>query len=133
MFVPALLWRASIASWPAQRLAAACAALMGAGALAAWHAPAPYDLMLAATAQGSAWSLAWAGQLWAPERRGARSASPLRAATGYAVLTLAIGALAVRWGSLGIAAAHVALGAAALLAWGVAMSLRIAGRQRAAP
>jgi uncharacterized MnhB-related membrane protein len=124
MFVPALLWRGSIASWPAQRLAGACAALLSAGALAAWWASPPYDLMLAAVAQGSAWSLAWAGQLWAPERRGARGASPLRAAIGYAALTLAIGALAVRLGAPGIAAAHVALGATALLAWCVAIMLR---------
>jgi len=66
---------------------------------------------------GAAWGLAWGGQLWAPARRGRQGASPLRAAAGYAVLTLAFGLVVGQTGARGVATVHVALGLAAALAW----------------
>jgi hypothetical protein len=117
MFGPALVLRESLARWSPRTLSIVCTSLLAAGAaLAAW-ASAPLDLMGLAVGHGAAWSLAWAGQLWAPARRGEQGASPLRAAAGYALLTLAFGLVVEQAGARGVAAVHVALGAAAVFAW----------------
>ena len=50
-------------------------------------------------AHGAAWGVAWGGQLWAPARRGQQGTSPLRAAVGYAVLTLLFGLVVDRYGA----------------------------------
>lgn len=117
MFGPALLLGRFIAYWSLCTLAIVCTMLLASGAaLAAW-APAPLDLLSLAVSHGAAWGLAWSGQLWAPARRGQQSASPLRAAAGYAMLTLAFGLVIEQAGARGVAAVHVALGVAAALAW----------------
>lgn len=117
MFGPALLWRRSIARWSPRTLAAVCAACLGIGALAALWAPPPWDLLGLAFAHGAAWGLAWAGQLWAPDRRGRQGTSALPAAVGYAALTLAFGVVVDRLGAAGVGATHAALGLAACAAW----------------
>ena len=117
MFAPALLLRSAIAAGSPRRLSTLCAVGLGAGAAAAIWLPAPWHLLGLAFAQGAAWSLAWAGQLWAPDRRSRANSSPLRAAIGYAALTLAFGALVSQFGARGVIAAHVTLGVAAVLAW----------------
>lgn len=124
MFGPVWLLRASIGTWSARRLSTVCAALLVLGAAFALWAPAPYDLLGLALAHGAAWGLAWGGQLWAPARRGQQGTSPLRAAAGYALLTLAFGALIDRFGVAGLAGVHAALGAAALAAWAAIASAR---------
>jgi hypothetical protein len=117
MFGPALLLNASIARWSPRTLSIVCASLLATGAaLVAWAA-APWDWLGLAVAHGAAWGLAWGGQLWAPARRGQQGASPLRAAAGYAVLTLAYGLVVQQAGSHGVAAVHVALGLGAASAW----------------
>jgi hypothetical protein len=116
MFGPALLLQAWMTRWPQHTLAIVCAALLVTGAaLAAWAA-APVNLLGPAVAQGAAWGLAWSGQLWAPARRGRQGTSPLRAAAGYAVLTLAFGWAVEQAGARGVAAVHVTLGLAVVLA-----------------
>jgi len=116
MFGPALLLRRSIARWSPFALSGACAALLAGGAaLVAW-APAPFDWLGLAVAHGAAWSMAWSGALWAPQRRARQGSSPLHAAIGYALLTLAFGIVVERLGALGVAAAHVALALAAVAA-----------------
>jgi hypothetical protein len=117
MFVPAVAARRSIARWSARRLAATCAAGLAAGAVAVVAAPPPWDLLGLALTHGMAWGLAWAGQLWAPDRRGRAGASPLRAAVGYAALTLAFGVVIARYGAAGVGGAQAALGLAAAAAW----------------
>ena len=117
MFLPVLLLRATIASWSLRRLSALCATLLALGAAVVAWAPAPYDLLGLALTHGAAWGIAWGGQLWAPARRGQQGASPLRAAAGYAVLTLVFGVIVERFGAHGVAAAHAALGIAAAAAW----------------
>lgn len=117
MFGPALLWHRTVARGNPQHLAAVCTLLLSAGAAAALWAPPPYDLLGVALGHGAAWSLAWSGQLWSPERRSQQGSSPLRAALGYAVLTLGVGLLVDLQGARGLALAHVALGGTALLAW----------------
>ena len=118
MFLPALLLRHSMARWPARALPAACAALLLGGAvIVLWAAP-PFNYLGVALAQGAAWSLAWAGQLWAPERRSRQGTSPLRAAVGYAAITLVVGVAVESLGPPGLALTHAALGFSALLAWG---------------
>lgn len=117
MFGPPLLLRSAIARWSPRTLSTVCALLLAGGAACAAWAPAPLDLLGLAAAHGAAWGLAWSGQLWAPSRRGRRGASPLRAAAGYAVLTLAFGLLVQQAGAPGAAAMHVALGVAAAFAW----------------
>jgi hypothetical protein len=124
MFGPVWLLRASIGTWSMRRLSTVCAALLTLGAALALWAPAPYDLLGLALAHGAAWGLAWGGQLWAPARRGQQGTSPLRAAAGYAMLTLAIGAVVDRFGVAGVAAVHAALGAAAFAAWAAIASAR---------
>lgn len=117
MFLPALLLRATVAQWPAPRLAATCAVLLAAGAAAVLWARAPWDMLGVTLTHGAAWSLAWAGQLWSPQRRGEQGSSPWRAALGYALLTLVVG-VAVAWqGPAGLALVHAALGGLAGLAW----------------
>jgi hypothetical protein len=117
MFVPAFALSAFIARWSARTLSIACACLLVCGAaLVAW-APAPMDWLGLAVAHGMAWGLAWAGQLWAPARRAQQGSSPLRAAAGYAVLTLAFGLVVDEAGPRGVAAVHATLGVAAALAW----------------
>ncbi|RZT93593.1 hypothetical protein [Rivibacter subsaxonicus] len=117
MFVPALLLRSWIARWSSRTLSAVCAASLATGAIAAIWLPGPWNLLGLAAAHGAAWSLAWAGQLWAPDRRGRQGTSPLRAAIGYAALTLAFGAVVASFGSAGVPATQAALGLAAALAW----------------
>jgi hypothetical protein len=122
MFGPALALRGSLARWPQAALSAACAVLLAGGAaLVAW-APAPFDWIGLAAAHGAAWSLAWSGALWAPQRRAQRGSSPLHAALGYALLTLAFGFVAEWLGAFGVAAAHVALALAAVAALALAAS-----------
>jgi hypothetical protein len=117
MFGPAWLFRRSIAGWSARRLAAVCALLLGAGAACVAWASAPLDLLGLALTHGAAWGLAWGGQLWAPARRGQQGASPLRAAAGYALLTLLFGVVVQAFGAHGVAAVHAALGIVAAGAW----------------
>jgi hypothetical protein len=116
MFVPALLCRASVAQWSIRTLSTVCTACLVGGAVLALWAPVPWNLLGLAVAHGTAWGLAWAGQLWAPDRRGRQGNSPLRAALGYAALTLAFGVMVDRFGPAGVTATHTALGLAALLA-----------------
>lgn len=117
MFGPVLLLRRSIATWSPRRLSALCALLLAAGAALVLWAPAPLDLLGLAAAHGAAWGLAWGGQLWAPARRGQQGSSPLRAAAGYALLTLLFGLVVAQFGAQGVAAVHAALGLAAVLGW----------------
>jgi hypothetical protein len=117
MFGPALLLRRQIARWSLHTLAAVCAVLLAAGAAFVTWAPAPLDLLGLAAAHGAAWGLAWAGQLWAPARRGRQGTSPLRAAAGYAALTLGFGLIVEQTGAPGVAVVHAALGFAAASAW----------------
>ncbi len=118
MFGPAWLLQGVLASWSAQRLAGVCTALLVLGAASVCWAPAPWQWLGLAAAHGAAWGLAWAGQLWAPARRGQQGTSPLRAAAGYAALTLLFGLLVQYAGASGVVGVHVALGLAALLALG---------------
>lgn len=113
MFAPALLLQRRLAGWSLRRLSAVCGACLVAGALLALWADAPSNLLGPATAHGAAWGLAWAGQLWAPDRRSRAGASPWHAALGYALLTLAVGLVVARFGVQGVAGVHVALGLAA--------------------
>jgi len=117
MFGPVWLFRRTIASWSLRRLSAVCALLLALGAAVVAWAPAPLDLLGLALAHGAAWGVAWGGQLWAPARRGQQGTSPLRAAAGYAVLTLMFGLVVDRFGAHGVAAVHAALGLAAAAAW----------------
>jgi hypothetical protein len=117
MFGPALLFKQSIARWSLRTLSIVCTVLLAAGAVFAVWAAAPMDLLGLAVTHGAAWGLAWSGQLWAPARRGQQNTSPLRAAAGYAVLTLAFGLVVDQMGATGVAAVHAALGAAAVLGW----------------
>jgi hypothetical protein len=98
-------------------LATVCVALLVAGAALVLQAPPPFDLLGLAATHGAAWSLAWGGQLWDPARRGRKGASPLVAAAGYALLTLAFGWIIEVDGPRGLAAVHVALAFAATVAW----------------
>jgi hypothetical protein len=116
MFGPALLFADWMTRWSQRALAVVCAALLASGAAFAAWSPAPFDLLGLAVTHGAAWSLAWSGQLWAPARRGRQGASPLRAAAGYAVLTLAFGVVVQHAGARGVAAVHIALGLLAVLA-----------------
>jgi hypothetical protein len=117
MFGPALLFRRSIARWSMRTLSMVCAMLLASGAALVTWAAAPLDLLGLAVTHGAAWGLAWGGQLWAPARRGQQGASPLRAAAGYALVTLAFGLVVEQAGARGVAAVHVTLGLAAALAW----------------
>jgi hypothetical protein len=116
MFGPALLLHAWMARRSQRFLSMVCAALLISGsAFAAWSPP-PLDLLGPAVTHGAAWGLAWSGQLWAPARRGMQGTSPLRAAVGYAALTLAFGWGVEQAGARGVASAHITLGIGAVLA-----------------
>lgn len=129
MFVPALVLRRWIARWSVRTLASACAALLALGAAVALWAASPANLLGVSVAQGAAWGIAWCGQLWAPERRGRRGASPLVAAIGYAALTLAFGVLVEHAGARGVVLMHVILGFAAAAAWLLADAARLWSRR----
>jgi hypothetical protein len=116
MFVPALLVRRSIGRWPPRVLSLVCAGLLAAGAAAVSWASAPFDMLGVALAQGAGWSLAWTGQLWSPDRRSRQGTSPLRAALGYAILTMIVGLAVERDGQAGLAFTQGALGLAAVFA-----------------
>ncbi len=117
MFAPAWVLRHAIARWSAMTLSTVCAGCLAAGAVAAVALPEPWNLLGLACAHGTAWGVAWSGQLWSPQRRGRQGASPWRAALGYAALTLAFGA-AVAWrGEIGVLATQCALAVAAVAAW----------------
>jgi hypothetical protein len=134
MFGPPLLLRQAMAGWSMRTLSTVCMACLAAGALAALAAPAPFDLMGLAIAHGAAWGLAWSGQLWSPQRRSREGTSPLRAALGYAALTLAFGFVVERLGSPGVTATHAALGGLAVGAWALGLLRRTVppGRDAAA-
>lgn len=117
MFGPALVLRRSIARWSLPTLSVACAGLLACGAALAMFAEAPLNLLGVAVTHGAAWGLAWGGQLWAPARRGQQGASPVRAAAGYALLTLAFGIVVDGFGAGGVTAVHTALGLVAAMAW----------------
>lgn len=117
MFAPALLLRGRVARWPPRRLPLVCALLLAAGAGAALWVRAPLNLLVVALAHGAAWSLAWSGQLWSPERRSRQGTSPLRAAAGYAALTALVGWGVEQQGPAAIVLTHTGLGLAAALAW----------------
>jgi hypothetical protein len=124
MFLPALVLRRSMAHWHPRALAIVCTLLLASGAMAVLWAAAPFNFLGVALAQGAAWSLAWAGQLWSPQRRGQQGTSPLRAAIGYAALTLGVGLAVEHLGSPGLAMAQAVLGLAAVLAFGYAFAVR---------
>jgi hypothetical protein len=130
MFGPALILRRWIAQWSTRTLACVCAALLALGAAAALWGAAPLNLVGVSVAQGAAWGIAWCGQLWAPARRGQQGTSPFYAAVGYAVLTLAFGALIDHAGARGIVLMHAFLGVAAALAWLAADAARLWSRRR---
>jgi hypothetical protein len=130
MFGPALVLRQWIAQWSARTLASACAALLALGAAAALWTASPFNLLGVSVAQGAAWGIAWCGQLWAPARRGRQGTSPLYAAAGYAVLTLAFGVLVDHAGARGVVLMHAFFGVAAALAWVVADAARLWSRRR---
>jgi hypothetical protein len=116
MFGPALILHRWIAQWSTRTLALACAALLALGAAAALWAASPLNFLGVSVAQGAAWGIAWCGQLWAPERRGRQGTSPLYAAVGYALLTLAFGVLVDQAGARGVVLMHAFFGIAAVLA-----------------
>ena len=124
MFVPALLVRRSIGRWPPRVLSLVCAALLAAGAAAVSWANAPFDMLGVALAQGAAWSLAWTGQLWSPDRRSRQGTSPLRAALGYASMTLIVGLAVEHLGPAGLAFTQGALGLAAVFACAYGLATR---------
>ena len=117
MFLPALLLRRAMTHWHPRVLSLVCTLLLATGALVVLWSSAPFNFLGVALAQGAAWSLAWAGQLWSPERRSRQGTSPLRAAIGYAALTLAVGSAVQTLGPFGLALAQAALGLIAVLAW----------------
>ena len=117
MFGPALLLRQSIAHWSLRTLSIVCTILLASGAAWVTWAAAPFDLIGLAVTHGAAWGLAWAGQLWAPARRGQQGTSPLLAAAGYALVTLGFGLAVEHSGARGVAVVHVALGLGAITAW----------------
>lgn len=93
--------------------------------VAAPRAASPLSFLGVSVAQGAA----WCGQLWAPERRGRQGTSPLSAAAGYAVLTLAFGVLVDQTGARGVVLMHASFGVAAAVAWLVADAARLWSRR----
>jgi hypothetical protein len=133
MFGPALMLRHWVARWSERTLATVCAALLTLGAALAVGMADPYNLLGTSVAQGAAWGLAWSGQLWAPARRGQQGTSPLHAAAGYAVLTLAFGGLVDRTGARGLILMHAGFGLAAGSAWLFAGLARLRARRPSLP
>jgi hypothetical protein len=131
MFGPALALGPWIERWSMRALSLACAVLLALGAAVLAWAPAPYDLLGLAAAHGAAWGIAWSGQLWAPERRGRQGASPMTAALGYALLTLAFGAVVAELGPRGVLAVHGLLGLGAVLVWPAAYAASLLRRAAA--
>jgi len=129
MFGPALILHRWIAQWSTRTLASACAALLALGAAAALWAASPLNILGVSVAQGAAWGIAWCGQLWAPERRGRQGTSPLYAAVGYALLTLAFGVLVDQAGARGVVLMHAFFGIAAVLAWLISNAARLWSRK----
>ena len=117
MFGPAWLLQGVVARLSLRLLALLCMLLLVMGALGVLLLPSPWDWLCLVLSHGAAWGLAWTGQLWAPARRGQQGTSPVRAAAGYAVLTLAFGLLVQHSGPVGVVQVHVALGGVAALAW----------------
>jgi hypothetical protein len=117
MFAPALLFRRAIGLWSARTVSTLCMLALVAGAILGISLERPLNLIGLALAHGCAWGLAWAGQLWAPDRRSQSGTSPLRAALGYALLTLAFGVVVASLGERGVTATHALLGMLAVLAW----------------
>ncbi|MEK9721049.1 MAG: hypothetical protein VW257_08395, partial [Quisquiliibacterium sp.] len=117
MFGSALLFRPWLSECTGRSLSIACAGLLALGAGFALFAPVPWNLLGVAAAHGTAWGFAWSGQLWAPTRRAERNASALRAAAGYALLTLLFGLALELLGASAVTLVHGALGAAAAFAW----------------
>jgi hypothetical protein len=132
MFGPALILHRWIAQWSTRTLASACAALLALGAATALWAASPLNILGVSVAQGAAWGIAWCGQLWAPERRGRQGTSPLYAAVGYALLTLAFGVLVDEAGARGVVLMHAFFGIVAVLAWLIADAARLWSRKTAA-
>lgn len=133
MFGPALVLRHWVARWSGRTLASVCAALLALGAAIAVGSVPPFNLLGVSVAQGAAWGIAWSGQLWAPTRRGQQGTSPLHAAAGYAVLTLAFGALVDRAGVRGVILMHAGFGLAAACAWLLAGATRLRARRTPQP
>jgi hypothetical protein len=92
--------------------------LLAAGALALWALPAPWAWPALAVLHGSAWSLAWTGQLLARGPAKAPSgddahrglAPPWRVAAFNAVWAVALGAALDAWGPSSLAGVHGLLG-----------------------
>ena len=127
---PAAGASAWIAHWPQRALSIVCTAAAGGGRRVCGCGPRRHSNLLGlALTHGAAWGLAWSGQLWAPARRGQQGASPVRAAAGYAALTLAFGLVVEHFGVRGVAAMHVALGLGAVLAWLFALATVAGSRE----
>ncbi len=117
MFLPALLLRPMLAGFSLAVLSGYCMSALVLGSLAALWLAAPYGLFGLAILHGSAWGLAWAGQLWAPNRRAQKGTSPVRAGLGYAVLTLGFGVVVAHRGLAGVSATHTLIALTACIAW----------------
>ena len=117
MFVPALLLRRSIAPLVA---APAVAGVRGAARApaprrSAWAAP-PCDLLGVALAHGAGVVARLDRPALVTRRRSRQGTSPLRAALGYAILTMIVGLAVERDGQAGLALTQGALGLAAVFA-----------------
>ena len=116
MFLPA--WLAMQRPRALQAAPTLCMALLATGAVVLLVAPGASAWWVLALAHGSAWSLAWASQLQlrgAP--RGTAQHTVLAGASWNAGFVLALGIGVSLGGLQTLAACHVALGAAAVLAW----------------
>ncbi len=126
MFLPAVLWAASGGRGLAPtRLAATCAVLLGAGAVAAW-AGGPTAGWGLALAHGAAWSLAWAARLSAPAVAAPTGPmpAPWRAAAGSALVVGGLGVAQALAGPAALLAVQALVGGLAALAWCVALARR---------
>lgn len=117
MFGSALICRPWIERWSSSALALLCMLLLLAGAALGVGLPLPWDMVALAVLHGSAWGLAWSGQLWGPTRRAQQNASPWRASVGYAGLTLLFGIAVNNLGASGVTLVHLLIGLMALIAW----------------
>lgn len=133
MFLPAcLLGGVRGRALAADRLAAACAALLVTGA-AAGLAGGPVAGWGLALAQGAAWSLAWAARLAPAATPSTALPAPWRAAAGSAGLVLLLGAAQALAGPAALTAVHVGLGALAAVALWAAAARRISRPAWAGP